>query len=546
MKLQAIELADYDLPADLPPSATPAQQEAHLELVSKLLEDPLVRICNIYFIKSAEGQEVQFRPNWAQRVILYVLHILKVQRLAIPKARQLGISTLAAVIALDTSLFNNDTNSSIVDKTQPDAGNKLKMVRYAYERLPKELQDAVVEDNNSALGWVNDSAVYAGKNARGATNQFLHISEFGIIAFADPARAEEILTGAVPSASGQSAVVIFESTHKGGKGGAWYDLVTEALEVAEEHRTVLDYKVVFFPWYLEPRYTVAGDHTQITPEVSKYLRQLEIELGRKFTVGQWLWYFKKRQSLKRMIYSEYPSTIEECWLAPFPGAIYAPQMDKARADGRVHDHVLHYEQLPVYTCWDIGAAVNTKVWCFQVVGDSVQFLECMTGGDDCAHAGEWVKRLQAKKYNYGGHFLPHDAETDYQGQLIRAGLKHTVVLARSTNVWDNINQSLGNFSRCQFNKTGCEKGTDALDAFRSKEENDGQTVRNVPVHDWASHASTAFGYAHQAIKLGLLVDRSAIPARMRQGNRKFESITGISRPHGTKKRISRTGLRRSR
>jgi hypothetical protein len=533
IRYDAINPTDYALPDGL------SDQET-----TQRLKDPLTRICNLYWIRNAEAQEQKFVPNWAQCVVLHQIYIEKLQRIAIPKARQLGISTLCALIGLDFTLFSKNTTASIVDKTQPDAMNKLKMVRYAYDRLPPALQDAFVEDNNNAMAWVNDSGIYAGKNARGATNNFLHISEFGIIAFNDAARAEEIETGAIPSASGQSAVIVVESTHKGGKGGAWYDMVQLALQVAPEHRTALDFNVTFFPWYLEPRYTLAGDHTQINAEVRKYLVQLEDTIKAKLTPGQKLWYFKKRMSLGRKIYSEYPSTIEECWLAPFPGAIYAPQMDKARGDGRVNDGVLYYEQLPVYTSWDIGAAVNTKVWCFQMVADRINYLECLTGGDDCSHAGEWVKRLKDRTYSYGGHFLPHDAETDYRGQLQRAGLNHTICLPRSTNEWDNINEALGSFNRCHFNLTGCGKGIDSLDAFRSKEESDGQTVRNVPVHDWASHASTAFGYSHQAIKLGWLVDRSAIPSRVKQGANSRESVTGIRSQHGRRSGKATMGLRR--
>jgi hypothetical protein len=57
--------------------------------------------------------------------------------------------------------------------------------------------------------------------------------------------------------------------------------------------------------------------------------------------------------------------------------------------------------------------------------------------------------------------------------------------------WDNINDALTAFSRCWFNSAGCEFGIDSLEAFHAKEESDGQTIRNIPVHDWASHASTA-------------------------------------------------------
>jgi len=200
--------------------------------------------------------------------------------------------------------------------------------------------------------------------------------------------------------------------------------------------------------------------------------------------------------------------------APIPGAIYSKYVTKARGEGRVGRDILHYEGLPVYTAFDIGAAPNTKCWIFQVVRDRITFLECLTGGDDCATPGAWVQRLKAKKtYSYGGHFLPHDGETLWKRLMVEAEMNGVVVMERVFNEWDNINDACQSFSRCCFNLPGCEDGLEALEAFHSKQENDGHTIRNIPVHNWASHASTAFGYAHQAIRLGLLADRSAMPGR---------------------------------
>ena len=59
-------------------------------------------------------------------------------------------------------------------------------------------------------------------------------------------------------------------------------------------------------------------------------------------------------------------------------------------------------------------------------------------------------------------------------------------------------------------------GLEALDAYHSKEERDGVTITDVPVHDWSSHFSDAFSLAHQAIQKGLVVDRSAIATRPRK------------------------------
>ena len=97
-----------------------------------------------------------------------------------------------------------------------------------------------------------------------------------------------------------------------------------------------------------------------------------------------------------------------------------------------------------------------------------------------------------------------------------AGLENVIAMTKPITEWDNINDAVAAFNRCSFNRTLCEEGITSLDAYHSKVETDGVTIRNVPVHDWSSHASTAFGYSHQAIRSGLLADRSAIPSKPRK------------------------------
>jgi len=74
------------------------------------------------------------------------------------------------------------------------------------------------------------------------------------------------------------------------------------------------------------------------------------------------------------------------------------------------------------------------------------------------------------------------------------------------------------FPRIHFAEAGCVDGLDALDAYHSKEERDGVTIKDVPVHDWASHYSDAFSLSHQAISRGMVIDRSAIARKPTSGN----------------------------
>jgi hypothetical protein len=501
--------------------------------VVERLKCPLTRLCNIYKIKDPDGKVIPFWPNEPQCEVLYAVFIEKCQRIAIPKARAIGFSTLIVLILFDRAHFAPDSDNvagAIIDQTQPDAQAKLAKIKFAYEKMPDVLRDAVVQDNKGTLEWANGSSITAGLNARGRTPQLVHISEWGPIAYDDPARSQEIVTGALQAASGKSALVFAESTHKGGKGGDWYQLIKRSLETPPEHRTEKDFRVMFFPWWQEKRYTLEGDARQIDTETSLYLNRKVMETGHVFTPGQRLFYFKKKKELGRQIYAEFPTVLEECWMAPFTGAIYAPDVDKSRQAGRIADTVGHYEGFPVYTAFDIGAPANTWCWFFQVIGDRINLLEALVGGDDCNTPSEWATRIKAKAYNYGGHFLPHDGETLWRRLLNEAGLKGVVVMSRIVNEWDNVNDALSAFNRCHFHKTNCERGIDSLEAYRAKEEADGVTIRNVPVHDWASHASTAFGYIHQAIRLGLLVDRSAMPTKPGGGVVKVH--TGISSMKG--------------
>ena len=71
--------------------------------------------------------------------------------IAIIKARQLGFSTLLALICLDMLLFTGGFLIGIVDMTADDAFKKLSKCKFAYERLPAdvkacfEIRDTVAE-----------------------------------------------------------------------------------------------------------------------------------------------------------------------------------------------------------------------------------------------------------------------------------------------------------------------------------------------------------------------------------------------------------------
>jgi hypothetical protein len=200
-----------------------------------------------------------------------------------------------------------------------------------------------------------------------------------------------------------------------------------------------------------------------------------------------------------------------------PGAIYVRSLEKARAEKRVTNDILWFKELPVYTSWDVGAPLNQKVWIWQMVGDRINYLESLSGCDECKTPADWAARLKERQYGYGGHFIPHDAAAEvgglWQEALGRSGLAGVCPVPRQISVWDGINLANDAFPRIHINEAGCADGIEALDAYHSKEERDGVTIKDVPVHDWSSHFCDAFSLSHQAIKRGMVIDRSAIPRK---------------------------------
>jgi hypothetical protein len=226
-----------------------------------------------------------------------------------------------------------------------------------------------------------------------------------------------------------------------------------------------------------------------------------------------------------------------------PGAIYSKQLEVARNERRITADVLWFKELPVYTSFDVGAPQNQKVWIWQMVGDRINFLEALTGDQDCKTPADWAAKLREKQYSYGSHFIPHDAAAEHGGLwqdgMIKAGLSHIMAVPRQTSIWDGINLAQDSFPRIYINSAGCANGLEALDGYHAKEERDGVSIKDVPVHDWSSHYSDAFSLAHQAIAKGLVADRTAIARKPASQNRP-QVYTGFRDPRvGGPKKVLR-------
>lgn len=513
--------------------------------------NPLWRLSNLYEVKKAtDGEVIPFRPRPEQMELFRRHYRDGFRREIVLKARRLGMSTALDLMLVDQILWNQGRQVTIVDQTSSDAERKLELIiRPAVNSLMNKMPGwKIIADNKGEYTIqapdCKPSYLFAGVRARGGTNHLLHISEWGVIQADDPRRSAEILTGAVPSAEHGSIWV--ETTWKGGRGGDLYELVKEAQEMPEEYKGAADWRVMFFPWWVDRSYVSDGSIEGVSPDVLEYLAEKEIELGKagqvnpltgtafEFTDAQKVWYAAKKREQKAYMWREFPTSIEECFKAPIEGAIYAEFIDKSRAKGRILDYEPAKNTL-VHTAWDIGAPINTVTWFFQVYGTEVRIIDVMM--DDPCTPTERVAKILAKGYNLGNHLLPHDAAgqqnsgTTFQQDLERLGLANTRIVTRCNDVWDRINMAQEDWEQYVFHKTNTETGLDALSQYHFLRESSTGLIKDVPVHNWASHPADAFGTIAQGMREGLVLATPAERAtrRSRPTVRKATKVTGRRR-----------------
>jgi hypothetical protein len=485
------------------------------------LANPLWRLRNLYHIKRADdGRIIKFAPRAEQQRVYDMLFKEGVKRLIILKARRLGMSTALDVLLTDQMLWNAGTQCSLVDQTAADAERKLATIaKVAVDNLPSGTLQHIerVRDSGSILevsvAGNAASSFFAGLRARGGTNNWLHLSEWGVIQADDPRRSEEILTGAIPSA--EHGRIIIETTWKGGRGGHLWEIVKGALETPEAAKTDKDWRVVFFPWWKDPTYVVEGDVATISPAISQYLDQMQSQTGHTFSDQQRLWYDRQSRDLGLFIFREFPTTLDECFKSPVEGAIYAGELDKLRASGAISAFKTDNSTL-VHTAWDLGSPVNTVVWYFQIIGgNEIRVIDCDMDMD--MTPVQRVGHMLAKGYSYGAHFLPHDAAaTRTSGKAdaqvyTEAGLANVRVLPRTHDIWIGINACLQMFPRFSFRLPACERGLDALANYAYKRSSATGIVVNEPVHNWASHAADALRMIAEAEMSGMLKTGFAKP-----------------------------------
>ena len=196
-----------------------------------------------------------------------------------------------------------------------------------------------------------------------------------------------------------------------------------------------------------------------------------------------------------------PDVYEHVWEGGFliftEGSYYTEEMRKAKHEGRI-TNVPYERSKQVITAWDLGVGDSTAIWFAQYIGQEIRLIDYYeASGVGLDH---YAKVLQDKGYVYDRHVLPHDVQVRELGTgksrietLQSLGISN-VDIAPKLAVDDGIQSVRSMIEKCWFDEKKCERGIDCMINYQREYDDNGQTWRQRPKHDWSSHGADAFRY----------------------------------------------------
>ena len=208
-------------------------------------------------------------------------------------------------------------------------------------------------------------------------------------------------------------------------------------------------------------------------------------------------------SKKTMSQEEYMQELYCSFESALKGAVYAEELRRARDEKRIN--IIPFQRdHKVYTVWDIGVGQAMAIGFYQNISGRTYMLDYWQGaesdGIDTA-----VNVVQRKPYNYAEHFAPHDINAreistgktrlDYAKDL---GLSFSIIAQR--NLDDGIQMGKFMFNRLRIDEEKCSLWLDAISQYKREWDEKRGMFKEMPYHNWTSHAADVHRYAALAEK----------------------------------------------
>ena len=230
-----------------------------------------------FLIRNKKAELVNLKFNYPQQQFYDLLkesYGKKPSRFIVLKARQLGISTFTEAFITFMTMFSPNTSSVIIAHEAEAASRIFDMTKLYVESLPKGMRPQQKASNAREIefdakenGLKSSIRVMVASNStRGSTYKYAHLSE---VAFWEhPEEALLALNQAVPMTD--DSLIVMESTANG--FNYFYTLWQDAVNGRS------DYTPIFFPWYVDPNYTMPYRGFELTPYETEIKEKYDLTL----------------------------------------------------------------------------------------------------------------------------------------------------------------------------------------------------------------------------------------------------------------------------
>lgn len=264
-----------------------------------------------YKIKDKKGNLINLKFNHAQQEVYDIIkkdYGQKPVRMIILKARQLGISTFSEAMMTYLTTNQANTDAVILAHINESASKIYEMTQLFISELPDGLKPKQKYSNRKMLMFDDDDnglkssirVMVANDSTRGGTYKLAHLSE---VAFWEhPEDALLALNQAVPMSN--ESMIIIESTANG--FNHFYNLWQDAVNGRN------DYTPIFFPWYVDPEYSMTYKNFELTP----YEKDIKERFNLTLDQLQWRrWCIANNCGNDELKFrQEYPITPEEAFI----------------------------------------------------------------------------------------------------------------------------------------------------------------------------------------------------------------------------------------
>ena len=193
-------------------------------------------------------------------------------------------------------------------------------IDFVWKNFNKELKPLWKEDANTSnklkfdFGDDTFSSIIVSNSGRSGTNNRVHISEFGKLCAKYPPRADEIISGTIPSIPYGGRCDI-ESTAEG-MGGHFYDLFWAGWQ--KDSYLPKEFKSHFYNWQWDDEEIAKIEYVIPVEEMEESHKFTEYQERHKLTDLEITYYYSMWLSVKKdwdKMHQEYPTTPEEAFVA---------------------------------------------------------------------------------------------------------------------------------------------------------------------------------------------------------------------------------------